>query len=44
MPETCENWFGLVNMWVYCAHQTHETYQVMPYSMDFKAPRELDST
>ena len=41
MPETCENWLGLVNSCVYYAHQTREIYQVLPYSMDFKAPVEL---
>ena len=41
MPETCENWLGLVNSRVYYAHQTHEIYQVLPYSVDFKAPGEL---
>ena len=37
MPETCENWPGLVNSHIYYAHQTHEIYQVLPYSTDFKA-------
>ena len=41
MPETCENWCGLVNSDVYYAHQTRETYQVLPYSIDFKAPGEM---
>ena len=41
MPETCENWLGLVNNGIYNAHQKHEIYQVLCYSMDFKAPREL---
>ena len=36
MPKTCENWLGLVNSYVYCARQTHEIYQVLPYSVDFK--------
>ena len=40
MPKTCENWLGLVNSCIYYAHQTHEIYQVQPYSVDFKAPRE----
>ena len=38
MPETCENWPGLVNSCIYYAHQTHEIYQVLPSSVDFKAP------
>ena len=38
MPETCENWFDLVNSCVYYAHQTFEIYQVLPCSVDFKAP------
>ena len=40
MPETCENWLGLVDSHVYYAGQTHGIYQVhvLPYSMDFKAP------
>ena len=40
MPETCENWLGHVNSRIYYAHQTHESYQELPYSVDFKAPRE----
>ena len=28
MPETCENWLGLVNICVYYAHQTREIDQV----------------
>ena len=41
MPETCENWHRLVNSCIYYAWQTHEIYQVLPYSVDFKAPGEL---
>ena len=41
MPETCENRLGLVNSCIYYAQQTCETYQVLPYSVDFKAPGEL---
>ena len=37
-PETCGNWLGLVNRSVYCARQTRDIYQVLPYSLDFKAP------
>ena len=38
MSETCENWLGFVNSCIYYACQTHEIYQVLPYSLDFKAP------
>ena len=38
MPETCENWLDLVNS---CVYYACEIYQVPPYSVDFKAPREL---
>ena len=41
MLETCENWLSIVNRCIYHAYQTHEIYQVLPYSVDFKAPREL---
>ena len=41
MLKICENWLGLVNSCVYCAQQTHKIYQVLPYSVDFKAPGEL---
>ena len=41
MPETCEIWLGLVNSCTYYAHQTHEIYLVLPYSVGFKAPGEL---
>ena len=41
MPETCENSLGLVNNCIYCAHQICEIYQVLPNSVDFKAPGEL---
>ena len=40
MPETCENWLGLVNNCIYYARQTHEIYQVLP-QVYFKAPEEL---
>ena len=39
MPETGENWFGLINSCIYYAHQTREIYQALPYSSDFKAHR-----
>ena len=29
MPETCENWLGLVNSCVYNSRQTREIYQVL---------------
>ena len=41
MPETCENWLSLVNSCIYYAHQTGEIYQLLHYSVDFKAPVEL---
>ena len=41
MPKTCENCLGLVSIFIYYARQTHEIYQVLPYSVDFKAPGEL---
>ena len=41
MPETCENYLGLVNRCVKYAHQTRKICQVLPYSMDFEAPGEL---
>ena len=43
MPGTRENWLCLLNSYVYYVHQTHEIYQVLPYSVDFKAPRELSN-
>ena len=42
MPKTCENWLGLVNSCIYYAHQTPEIYQVLPYSVDFKAPQSFE--
>ena len=41
MPEICENWLGLVNSCVYYAHQTREIHQVLPFSVDFKALRDI---
>ena len=29
MPDTCENWLGLVNSYVYHAHQTPEIYRLL---------------
>ena len=34
----------LVNSCFYYAHQTREIYQVLPYSVDFKAPGDLSKT
>ena len=31
MPETCENWLGLINSGIYYICQTHEIYQALPY-------------
>ena len=39
MPETYENWPGILIS--YYAGQTRKIYQVMPNSVDFKAPGEL---
>ena len=41
MPSTFENWLGFVNSCVYSAYQTYEIYQILPYSVDCKAPGEL---
>ena len=41
MPEACQKWLGLVNSDIYYACQIHEIYQILPYSVDFKAPWEL---
>ena len=38
MPETCENWLGLLYICAYYARQTREMYQVLSYLVDFKAP------
>ena len=43
MPDTCELQLGLANSCAYYAHQTREIYQVLPCSIDFKAPRELQN-
>ena len=42
MPETYENWLGLVNNCVYYARQCRVIYREMPYSVNFKAPREFE--
>ena len=41
MPESCENWLGLVNICAYFARQIPEIYYVQPYSVAFNAPWEL---
>ena len=41
MPGICGNWLSLVNNCIYYANQTGEIYQVLPYSVDFKAHGEL---
>ena len=38
MPETYENWLSLVKNCIYYAHEVYEIYQVLSYSVDFKAP------
>ena len=38
MPDNCENWLGLINTDVYYACQNRQIYQMLPYSMDYKAP------
>ena len=40
MPETWENWLGLVNSCIYYPRQTREKDQALPYSVDSKAPGE----
>ena len=41
MPDTFENWLGLVNSWFYRVHHTREIYQALPNLVDFKAPMGL---
>ena len=41
MLKTCENWLSIVNRYIYYARQIHEIYQVLSYSVDCKAPKEL---
>ena len=41
MPESCENWSNIVNSLIYYAGQAREIYQLLPYSVDFKAHREF---
>ena len=38
MPEACEHYLDFVNTYVYYAWRTRQIYQVLPYSVDFKAP------
>ena len=42
MPETCENWLNFVHSCVYHNRQTRDIYQVLPYSVVFKAPRSFE--
>ena len=35
IPETSKNWLGLINI---CVRHTREIYEVLPHSVDFKAP------
>ena len=42
MPQTCENWLCLVKCYIYNACQTHEIYQVLPNSVDFKLQGSVD--
>ena len=39
--KTCDNSLSLENSCIYYARQTREIYQVLPYSVDFKAPQEF---
>ena len=41
MLDTRKNWLGLVNSCRYYARQTRAVYQVLPYSVGFKALWEL---
>ena len=41
MPKTCGNCLSFINNCVYYAHQTHEIYKLLTYSVNFKAPGEL---
>ena len=41
MPDTSENFLGLVSSCFYYAHKTRDIYQILPYSVDFKAPRKV---
>ena len=45
MSETCENWLGPVNSYVYHAQHSCKIYKVLPYPValpsDFKAPRKF---
>ena len=41
MLGTCESSRDVVNSYVYYVHQTREIYQVLRYSVEFKAPRRL---
>ena len=41
MLETCGKGLSLVNICIYYACHTHKIYPALPYSVGFKAPREL---
>ena len=41
MTKTCENWLSGVNIYVYYTRQISEITQELPYSVDFRARREL---
>ena len=41
MPETCENWLGLVYSRICYAFKARETYELLPYSVEFMAAWEL---
>ena len=41
IPEACKNWLGLVNNCIYYTHHTHAIYQVLAYSVDFKAHEKI---
>ena len=41
MTKTCENWLSIVNIYVYYTRQIPDISQELPYSVDFRARREL---
>ena len=42
MPEVCQNWVCHVYSHIYYACETREIYQILPYLVDFKAPRSFE--
>ena len=42
MTETYESWLSLENSCIYYVRQNHEIYQVLPYTVDFRAPQERE--